>query len=77
MGGKELFSLFSIKLVSSSSPDGLPTEQIGMGDDLQLITDCGLATDDNDLALVNDAVKDGSVSSTFMNFYDCSEKLLA
>ena len=77
MGGRGLFSLFSIKLVSISSPDGLPAKQIDMGDDLQLITDYGLATDDNDLALVDDAVKDGSVSSTFMNFYDCSEKLLA
>jgi len=48
-----------------------------MSDDLQLITDCDLATNDNDLALVDDAVKDGSVSSMFMNFYDCSEKLLA
>jgi len=46
-----------------------------MGNDLQLITDCGLVTDDDDLAIVDDAVKDESVSSTLMNFCDCSEEI--
>jgi len=66
MGDRGLFSLFLIKLVSSlsSSPDGLPTEQLGMGDDLQLITHCGLVTHNDDLAMVDDVVKDESISST-------------
>ena len=64
MGGRGLFSLFLIKLVSgsSSSPDGLPTEQLGMVDDLQLITQCGLVTHNNDLAMVDDAVRYESIS---------------
>jgi len=53
----------------------LATEKVGMGDDLRLITDCGLATDDNDLAMVDDAVKDESVSSTFVKFHDCSDEI--
>jgi len=59
MGGRGLFSLFLIKLVSGSSslPDGLPTEQLGIVDDLQLIIHCGLVTHNNGLAVVDDAVK--------------------